>query len=175
MNAFRRYFGPSMLALGLVLALILSASTAGLGSAAGKAQDTPSPIATPTSETEPGEDAAPEDAAQGQVAQPGGDLPGEPAIQLIKVAEGFADPINVVSPPDGSGRLFVVERPGIVRIVRDGQIVEEPFLDLSDTVLSAFLEQGLYDLEFHPDYAANGLFYLHFAELLRNGDSMIVE
>lgn len=109
------------------------------------------------------------------VATPGGELPGAPAIELVQVAEGFADPVNVVSPPDGSGRLFVVERVGRIRIIENGEVVEEPFLDLTGQTLSAFLEQGLYDLAFHPDYATNGRFYIHFAELLRNGDSMIVE
>lgn len=107
--------------------------------------------------------------------------PGESAaipisVTLVKVAEGFSDPVNVVSARDGSGRLFVVERNGLVRIVnQDGQIVEEPFLDISDRVLDAFLEQGLYDIEFHPDFANNGRFFVHFAEILRNGASMIVE
>ncbi|MHB0878582.1 MAG: PQQ-dependent sugar dehydrogenase, partial [Anaerolineae bacterium] len=70
---------------------------------------------------------------------------------------------------------LVVERSGTVRIVQDGQMLDPPFLDLSGDTLSAFLEQGLYDLEFHPDFATNGLFYVHYAELLRNGDSLIVE
>jgi glucose/arabinose dehydrogenase len=109
------------------------------------------------------------------VATPGGTLPGEPSIALEQVADDLIDPVNVVIPPDGTERLFVVERPGRVRIVQDGELLEEPFLDLVDITLSAFLEQGMYDLEFHPDFATNGRFFVHFAELLRNGDSMIVE
>lgn len=98
------------------------------------------------------------------------------SITLVKVADGLVDPVNVVSARDGSGRLFVVERNGVVRLVtQDGQLAEEPFLDISDQVLDAFLEQGMYDLEFHPDYANNGRFFVHFAELMRNGDGMIVE
>jgi glucose/arabinose dehydrogenase len=112
----------------------------------------------------------------GIAVQPGVSLPVSVSIQLVKVAEGFIDPINVVSARDGSGRLFVVERHGVIRIVNaDGQVVEEPFLDISEIVLSAFLEQGLYDVEFHPNFAENGRFFVHFAELLRNGDSLIVE
>ncbi|NPV08640.1 MAG: hypothetical protein HPY83_11875 [Anaerolineae bacterium] len=109
------------------------------------------------------------------VATPGGDLPGDPQVQLVLVADGFFDPVNVLNPYDGTGRLFVVERSGTVRIVQDGQILEQPFLDLTSSTLSAFLEQGMYDIEFHPDFANNGLFYVHFAGLLRNGDGMIVE
>jgi glucose/arabinose dehydrogenase len=109
------------------------------------------------------------------VATPGGNLGRNISLELVKVADGLVDPINVVVPPDGSNRLFVVERPGRIRIVENGQVLEEPFLDITNMTLSAFLEQGLYDLAFHPDFANNGRFYVHFAELLRNGDSMIVE
>jgi glucose/arabinose dehydrogenase len=109
------------------------------------------------------------------VATPGGKLPGNVAIELVKVADGFVDPINVASPPDGTGRLFVVERPGRIMIVEDGKVQKEPFLDIKGNVLSAFLEQGLYDMVFHPNFKENGLFYIHYAELLRNGDSLIVQ
>ena len=107
-------------------------------------------------------------------AQPEGNFSGNQAIELVQVASGLADPVGVVSPPDGSGRVFVLERPGIVRVIENGELRDEPFMDLSDDVLSAFLEQGLYDLAFHPDFAENGIFFLHFAELMRNGDSVIV-
>lgn len=112
----------------------------------------------------------------GVTAQPGESLPVSAPIALVKVADGLIDPINVVSARDGSGRLFVVQRNGIIRIVtQDGQLLEEPFLDISEQTLTAFLEQGLYDVEFHPNFAENGRFFVHFAEILRNGDSMIVE
>lgn len=61
----------------------------------------------------------------GQVAQPGGELPGNPAIELVQIAGGLADPVNVSSPP-GDDRLFVVERTGRVRIIDgDGQMMDE--------------------------------------------------
>ena len=58
--------------------------------------------------------------AQHNTARPGGKLPGSPKIELVQVAHGFIDPVNVAVPNDGSGRIFVVERPGTVRIVKDG-------------------------------------------------------
>jgi glucose/arabinose dehydrogenase len=111
----------------------------------------------------------------GAAVQPGGTLSGDPQIQLVKVTDGLTDPVSVTSPDDGSGRLFVAERAGRVHIVQDGRLLEEPFLDISNDVLSAFLEQGFYDIAFDPEFAQNGLFYVHFAELMRNGDSVIVQ
>ena len=110
-----------------------------------------------------------------KTARPGGKIPRNLEVQLEKVAGGFTDPVNVVSPLDGSGRLFVVERPGIVKIVKDGEVMRRPFLDIKETVVSSFLEQGLYDMEFHPDFKNNGLFYVHYSDMWFNGDSFIVE
>ena len=110
-----------------------------------------------------------------KTARPGGKIPRNLEVQLEKVAGGFTDPVNVVSPRDGSGRLFVVERPGIVKIVKDGEVMRRPFLDIKETVVSSFLEQGLYDMEFHPNFKNNGLFYVHYSDMWFNGDSFIVE
>ena len=55
--------------------------------------------------------------ARDQVARPGGKLPGLPPLALVKVADGFNDPINVAAANDGTGRIFVVERVGRVKIV----------------------------------------------------------
>ena len=66
------------------------------------------------------------------VARPGGALPNSPKIEFIKVADGFYDPTNVTNAGDGSGRIFVAERVGRVKIVhKDGNVQKEPFLDLT--------------------------------------------
>jgi len=110
------------------------------------------------------------------VAQPGGDLPGDPSIELVKVADGFMDPVNVQSANDGSGRLFVVERVGFIRIIdREGNVLDEPFLDITDEVKIDFLEQGLLGLAFHPDYANNGRFFVFYSDYRTNGDHFVVE
>jgi len=116
-----------------------------------------------------------------EVARPGGTLPGNPKIALVKVAEGFNDPTNVASASDGTGRLFVVERVGRVKIVnKDGSVNPTPFLDLTkinplgSDVQTGFVEQGLYSIAFHPRFRQNGYFYAHYASLPFNGDGVIV-
>ncbi len=113
--------------------------------------------------------------AQPLPVQPGGKLPGNVAIQLVKVADGLVDPVHVSAPNDGSGRLFVCERPGVVQIIKDGKVLKKPFLDLKDKTLSSFLEEGLYALEFHPKFKENGLFYVSYADLWFNGATLITE
>jgi hypothetical protein len=67
-----------------------------------------------------------------EVALPSGKIPGAPKIALVKVADGFLDPTNATNAGDGSGRIFVVERAGTVRIVgKDGKVLPKPFLDLT--------------------------------------------
>ena len=156
--------------LGVVLLVTASVGIAGRGTLA---QDATPAAGEPTARPRlPGQYAF----YPSQVAQPGGDLPGDPQVQLVKVADGLADPANVAAPNDGSGRIFVVERAGTIRIVdANGQVLPEPFLDLTDpqganAVMYAFLEQGLLGLAFHPDFASNGLFYTNSTNLLRSGD-----
>ena len=116
-----------------------------------------------------------------EVAHPGGRLPGNPKVALVKVADGFNDPTNVASAFDGTGRLFVVERVGRIKIVnKDGTVNREPFLDLTkinplgSDVQTGFVEQGLYSVAFHPRFRQNGYFYVHYASLPFNGDGVIV-
>ncbi len=116
-----------------------------------------------------------------QVARPGGTIPGNPRIALVRVAEGFQDPTNVASANDGSGRIFVTERVGRIRVVdRNGRVLPEPFLDLTNfnplgtDVQTGFVEQGLYSVAFHPRFRENGYFFVHYASLPFNGDGVIV-
>ncbi|WP_088348874.1 MULTISPECIES: PQQ-dependent sugar dehydrogenase [Rhodomicrobium] len=116
-----------------------------------------------------------------EVALPGGKIPGAPKIALVKVADGFLDPTNVTNANDGSGRIFVVERAGTVRIVdKDGKVLPDPFLDLTKInplgtdVQTGFVEQGLYAIAFHPKFKENGYFFAHYASLPFNGDGVVV-
>jgi glucose/arabinose dehydrogenase len=63
-----------------------------------------------------------------------------------------------------------VEQPGRIRIVQNGALIPQPFLDITDRVLAGG-EQGLLSVAFHPQYASNGLFYVNYTD--RNGDTRI--
>src|SRR4051812_31436118 len=109
-------------------------------------------------------------------AKPGGKLPGNVAIQLVEVAGGFVDPIHIASPKDGTGRLFVCERPGTIRIIdKNGKVLDDPFYNNQANTSFQFLEQGLYCIEFHPNFKQNGLFYVSYADMWFNGATFIVE
>ena len=109
-------------------------------------------------------------------AQPDGTLPGNPSIELVKVADGLIDPVNAASPDDGTGRIFVVERVGYLRIIEpDGTVLEEPFLDIANSMKIDFLEQGLLGVAFHPDYANNGRFFVFYADYRTQGNHFLVE
>jgi len=106
----------------------------------------------------------------------GGDLPGDPQIQFIQVATGLQMPVNVAFPPDGSGRMFVVEVGGTIRVVNpDGTILAEPFLDLTSTVAVRPGQQGLLGLAFHPKFAENGRFFVDYNNLYANGQITVSE
>ena len=115
-----------------------------------------------------------------EVAQPGGKIPGAPKLALVKVADGFHDPVGVTAANDGSGRIFVVERAGRVKIVgKDGKVLPDPLIDLTNfnplgsDVQTGFVEQGLWSIALHPKFKDNGYVFVHYASLPFNGASII--
>jgi glucose/arabinose dehydrogenase len=97
-------------------------------------------------------------------APPPGAAPG-----LREIASGLAFPLYLTSPPDDD-RLFIVEKGGLIRIIEQGALLGEPFLDLSGRV-SGKAEQGLLGLAFPPDYASSGRFVVHYTDL--EGDTRV--
>jgi glucose/arabinose dehydrogenase len=95
----------------------------------------------------------------------------EGAVRLQKVGS-FDAPVFVTAPPGDKSRLFVVEKGGEVRVMKGGETLDRPFLDLSDKVTTGS-EQGLLSLAFAPDYASSGLFYVDYTD--GNGDTRVVE
>lgn len=88
------------------------------------------------------------------------------------VARRLDTPVDLQVPPGETERLFVVEKDGQIRIVKGGELVQAPFLDISQKV-SKDLEQGLLGLAFHPRYGENGRFFIHYTD--HAGDSHVAE
>jgi glucose/arabinose dehydrogenase len=91
---------------------------------------------------------------------------GDITIELETIASGLTSPIYLTNAGDGSGRLFVVDQAGQIRIIDDGVLLETPFLDLSGIIVAlnpGFDERGLLGLAFHPDYAENGRFFVRYS------------
>lgn len=98
--------------------------------------------------------------------QPADCADGDIAIELETVAEGLTAPVYLTGAGDGSDRLFIVDQPGLIRVVRDGVLLATPFLDLSSKTVTPnefFDERGLLGLAFHPDYENNGRFFVRYS------------
>lgn len=88
-----------------------------------------------------------------------------------KVVSGFSSPLGVTNAGDGTGRLFVVERGGRVRIVQGTSIVSGSFLDASGRVSTSGSERGLLGLAFHPDFRTNRQVFIFYT---RAGGDIVV-
>lgn len=93
----------------------------------------------------------------------GPSLPFGEGVRLAPVATGLSSPLYLTAPPGDLNRLFIVEKTGAIRIVKDGALLPTPFLDLSAQV-SGGGEQGLLGLAFYPDYATTGRFVVHYTD-----------
>lgn len=91
-----------------------------------------------------------------------------PAITLTPIVSGFTLPTDIANAGDGSGRLFVVEKRGQIRIVQNGAVLATAFLDISARVRSQGSEQGLLGIAFAPDYASSGYFYVNYTNSAGN-------
>ncbi len=77
------------------------------------------------------------------------------------VTEGLESPVYLAHAGDGSGRLFLVEQPGRIRILERETLLPTPFLDITEQVLPGG-ERGLLGLAFHPNYRHNGRFFVYY-------------
>jgi glucose/arabinose dehydrogenase len=96
-------------------------------------------------------------------------FPDPNAYQWQMIASGLQRPVDLK--PDGTDRLFVIEKAGRILILENGQVQNEPFLDITDRVGSRSNEQGLLGLAFHPQYAENGRFFVNYTNT--NGDTVL--
>ena len=97
--------------------------------------------------------------------------PPDPACcTLVPFVSGLRRPVLVTYA--GDERLFTLEQRGRVRLITaDGQLLDDPFLDVSGLIDVQANEQGLLGLAFHPNYARNGHFYINYTDL--NGDTVV--
>lgn len=98
-----------------------------------------------------------------------------PQVSLVDVTSGLETPVYLTHSGDGSGRSFIVELRGRIRILQNGKVNSTPFLDISSRVQSPFSgggsEEGLLSVAFPPDYTQKGSFYVYYTN--RNGDNQV--
>jgi glucose/arabinose dehydrogenase len=157
-----------------------------LATGCGSSDPTPAPSAAvpsasaassaPTASPTPGSTASTSpDASASEVPPPGSDTDrpdlANVKVSLKSVVDGLDQPLFVTAPEDGTGRLYVVEQPGVIRLVADGTLRDAPFLDISDRVQSGG-ERGLLGLAFPPGYGTGrDELYVHYSDA--NGDTMV--
>lgn len=109
----------------------------------------------------------PPDPGDGGIALPAPQSPHPGvALNLQTIAEDLDRPLFLTGPTGVSGQLYIVEQGGQILLYSGGEVLAEPFLDLSGTVGSSSGELGLLGMALHPDYLLNGFFYVHYT----NGD-----
>jgi len=112
---------------------------------------------------ENGGDQSDQDSASSSSTSTTEPLPQLEGLDAELLVSGFDQPVLITGAP-GTDALFVVERKGRILVVVDGVIEPEPFIDLTDQLLSSSIEQGLLGLTFHPGYADNGHFYAYWTD-----------
>ncbi len=90
-------------------------------------------------------------------------------VELRLVSDEVTKPTAVTHA--GDSRLFVVEKAGRIRIISEGNLLDAPFLDITNRVSSSGSEQGLLGMAFHPSYAENGYFYVNYTD--RDGNTVV--
>jgi glucose/arabinose dehydrogenase len=98
--------------------------------------------------------------------------PGDARIKLRLVASGLSKPVFMTAPRDNTGRLFIVEKTGRIRILQNGTLKSTPFLSIASQV-STGGEQGLLGLAFHPNHAVNRKLYVNFTD--KSGNTIVRE
>lgn len=96
-------------------------------------------------------------------------FPDPAAYEWQMIASGLDRPVDLQ--PDGTGRLFIVEKSGHIHAYQNGALVDTPFLNIEDRVNDFANEMGLLGLAFHPDFAQNGYFYVNYTG--EGGDTFI--
>ncbi len=129
------------------------------------------PTITPLSPTEVGSAPQTESPPQPDTAIPQpteapvttvGQFPDPSGFAWTPILNGLDRPVDLQSSFDGSGRLFIIEKYGAIRIFKDGQLLDQPLLNIDDRVNDESNEMGLLGLAFHPNFEQNGYFYVNY-------------
>jgi len=134
------------------------------------AADPVAPLAAPSPELLAAGPSAPAAAGAPAVAKKAG-FPPAPyckpksgtKLKLVEVTKDLEDPVYLTAPA-GDPRLFIIEKPGRIRIVKDGALVATPYLDITKKVNAVGDERGFLGLAFHPGFAQNGRFFVFYTQ-----------
>jgi Glucose/sorbosone dehydrogenases len=97
---------------------------------------------------------------------------GNGGVTLTKLGD-FDEPLYLTQPRGENADLFVVQRGGQIRVIQNGKVLPQPFLDVGNLITTAGQEQGLLSMAFAPDYAKSGRFYVDYTDT--SGDTRVVE
>ncbi len=97
--------------------------------------------------------------------------PERSVLHLTVFARGLAEPVYLAAPRTEPGRVYVVEKCGTIRVFVNGRRLAQPFLDIRRLVGCGGSEQGLFAIAFHPSYARNHRFFVHYTD--RRGDTRV--
>jgi glucose/arabinose dehydrogenase len=89
-------------------------------------------------------------------------FPNSNEYQWSPIMSNLDRPVEVQSSFDGTSRLFIIEKYGVIRVYENGQLLDEPFLNIDDRVNDWSNEMGLLGLAFHPNFEQNGFFYVNY-------------
>ncbi len=98
-------------------------------------------------------------------------FPAADSFEWRLLFSGLAKPLDLSAAGDDSGRVFILEQAGIIRVASTDRLLDQPFLDIRSQVNSRASEQGLLGIAFHPHYPTNGTFFLNYTDL--NGNMVV--
>ena len=99
--------------------------------------------------------------------EPGGNpcagIPAFPGVAAttVLITDALVHPVHIGAPRLDTHRIFIVEQEGQIRVVEDGVLLTDPFLDIADRI-STGGERGLLSIAFHPNYQVNGRFFVDY-------------
>ena len=88
-------------------------------------------------------------------------------LKVELVTAGLTSPVGIVNANDKSGTLFIVQQNGLVRIIKNGRLLPEPFLDIQAQMVKlhdSYSEEGLLGLAFDPQYVVNHKLYAYYSK-----------